>query len=483
MSISSALNNALSGLSATARMAEVVSSNLSNALTDGYGRRSVELNASQVGKVGGGVRLETISRFVDAGLLSDRRQASATLGSEDRSAAILTRLEQTLGQPDDATSLGSRLAAFESALISASSDPASDLRLATVVDRLGNVAMTLRENTSTTQTLRQEADALIHQDVKKLNRALAQVADLNRDILRVGSIGNDPSALIDARQQVVDQIAEIVPVREMVRENGTIGLRTTNGVLLLESRPMQFGFTPTPTITADMTLMSGALSGITLDGQPLDPVNGVGRLSGGTLGAAFALRDQTLVDMQMGLDGIAADLIARFQDPGNDPTLTAGNPGLLTDLGGSLDFSDLVGLAGRIQVNTAIDPATGGTLRLVRDGMNNPTPGPVGDATQLNRWVTSLAMVRADVAGTPVRSAAGRIGAFAADLGSTRLLAEENLSFAAARWDFLREAELSQGVDTDVELQMLLRIEQAYAANAKVIQSAEFMMQRLMEIS
>lgn len=35
MSISQSLTNALSGLTANARMAEVVSSNLSNALTDG----------------------------------------------------------------------------------------------------------------------------------------------------------------------------------------------------------------------------------------------------------------------------------------------------------------------------------------------------------------------------------------------------------------------------------------------------------------
>eukprot|EP00581_Thalassiosira_minuscula_P024003 CAMPEP_0184437988 /NCGR_PEP_ID=MMETSP0738-20130409/628709_1 /TAXON_ID=385413 /ORGANISM="Thalassiosira miniscula, Strain CCMP1093" /LENGTH=42 /DNA_ID= /DNA_START= /DNA_END= /DNA_ORIENTATION= len=41
MSISSALSNALTGLTASARRAEVVSSNISNAMTEGYGRRSL----------------------------------------------------------------------------------------------------------------------------------------------------------------------------------------------------------------------------------------------------------------------------------------------------------------------------------------------------------------------------------------------------------------------------------------------------------
>jgi len=38
------------------------------------------------------------------------------------------------------------------------------------------------------------------------------------------------------------------------------------------------------------------------------------------------------------------------------------------------------------------------------------------------------------------------------------------------------------GVDTDVELQNLLVIEQAYAANAKVIQAVNSMMNKILEI-
>ncbi|MEZ5917889.1 MAG: flagellar basal body rod C-terminal domain-containing protein [Parvularculaceae bacterium] len=47
----------------------------------------------------------------------------------------------------------------------------------------------------------------------------------------------------------------------------------------------------------------------------------------------------------------------------------------------------------------------------------------------------------------------------------------------------LQEAELSRtGVDTDRELQNLLLIEQAYAANARVIEVASQMIQRLLEL-
>ncbi|MEJ8562608.1 flagellar hook-associated protein FlgK [Yoonia sp. GPGPB17] len=345
MSMTSALNNAVSGLTATSRMAEVVSSNLSNALTDGYGRRGVELSSVQVGDRGGGVRVDGINRFVDAGLLADRRLADAALGGQERSADLVGRLEQAIGGPDDAAGLGARLAEFERALIAAGSDPASEFRLASVVSRLEGVASTLNANSNSIQSLRQDADIAIARDIDVLNAALQQVDALNKDIVRISGSGDDPSALLDARQRAVDQISGIVPVREVARDNGSIGLMTTSGTPLLDSRPREFGFQRTPTITADMTLASSALGAITMDGKVLDAGTGVGRLEGGSLGAAFALRDQTLVEAQAALDGIAADLIARFQDSANDPSLTPGDIGLLTDQGNPLDLLDLPGLA------------------------------------------------------------------------------------------------------------------------------------------
>ncbi|MCK0095758.1 flagellar hook-associated protein FlgK [Yoonia sp. F2084L] len=482
MSMSSALNNAVTGLTANARMAEVVSSNLSNALTEGYGRRSVELSSVQVGDRGGGVRVDAVNRFVDAGLLADRRLADAALSGQERSADMVLRLQQALGGADDAAGLGARLAEVERALISASGDPASETRLSLVVSRMQDLTLTLQSNTRSIQSLRQEADTSIARDIEVLNTALQQVDLLNKDILRINGSGDDPSALLDARQRAVDQIAGIVPLREVMRDNGTVGLISQTGTTLLASQPAQFGFERTATITADMTLASGALGAITLDGQPLDLTTGIGRLDGGSLGAAFALRDQTLVEAQAGLDEIAADLVARFQDPANDPTLAPADIGLLTDQGGLLDLGDIPGLAGRIAVNPAIVSELGGEPSLLRDGLNAAGPGPAGNTAQINNWIAALSAARADTLGAEIRSASGRIGAFTSDIGATRIAVEDKLSFTNARWETLREAELADGVDTDVELQSLLRIEQAYAANAKVIQTVDFMMQRLMEI-
>ena len=65
----------------------------------------------------------------------------------------------------------------------------------------------------------------------------------------------------------------------------------------------------------------------------------------------------------------------------------------------------------------------------------------------------------------------------------SNLAEDEAEAFAAAKWSSFRDAELRAGVDIDLQMQRLLRIEEEYAANAKVIQSADELLRILMEIA
>lgn len=57
---------------------------------------------------------------------------------------------------------------------------------------------------------------------------------------------------------------------------------------------------------------------------------------------------------------------------------------------------------------------------------------------------------------------------------------EAQLSFDTAQNDSLRTMELAQGVDTDAEMQKLMIIEQAFAANAQVVTATDEMLQLLL---
>jgi flagellar hook-associated protein 1 FlgK len=470
MSMSSSLSNALSGLNVTSRRAEVVSNNIANALTEGYGRRQLE-----TGSFSGGVRSLGVTRFVDAGIIADRRLAEAQLFSDQKSSQMLSKIEAVIGSPTDADSIGARLTAFESQLVFAASDPSSTQRLTQLNTSLNAVADKLQESTKQIQTLRQESDRSIANDVNTLNRNLKLVEQLNADIQRSKLAGQDASSLFDARQQVVDEISGIVPIRELNRDSDQLALMSKSGMMLIDGKASQFEFSETPTIVADMTLDSGGLSGITKDGVSLQS-NGFGKLKGGSLEAAFTMRDQALVQAQAGLDQIALDLASRFEDPAVDPTVAT--TGLLTDGGNPVDPSDYIGLASRISLNASVDPNQGGNVAQWRDGVGAVSLGPAGNGAQLTRYLDAMQAA----GGVSGKSAAQNVAELSADFGQQRLNAEKELSFSAARWDSLHNAELATGVDTDAELQNLLLVEQAYAANAKVIQTVGAMLQQIMEI-
>jgi flagellar hook-associated protein 1 FlgK len=485
MSITTSLSNALTGLTAASRAAEVVSNNVSNAMTEGYGRREIVLGARTLGGLGAGVRVEGVLRDVDASVIRDRRLADAALGGRSFTSTALDRLGALVGTPEDASSVSGRLAAFESALAGAASRPDSEVRLRNVLDSATTLARTVRDVSDGIQAERAAADADIARQVETLNRGLREVRDLNAQILRLGSSSRDASALADERQRVIDGIAAIVPLREIGRDNGTVSLYTATGAALLDGRAASFGFTRTPTITSDMTLASGALSGLTIDGKPVRTDGAFAPLAGGSLAAAFAFRDDLAVTAQARADGLAREIVARFQDPAVDASLAPAAAGLFTDGAGTFDPANEAGLAARLSVNALADPARGGDLWRLRSGLGAAAPGPAGDATLLNAMGVAASAVRAPAsAALPATGAslAGLAAEFQSLTSREGLTAEGERGFAAARQETLAAVERRGGVDTDQEMQKLLLIEQIYAANARVITTIDGLINRLLEI-
>ena len=134
MSIAGSLSSALSGLTVAARAAEIVSSNIANATTEGYGRRVLQTTSRMVGSTGQGVTITGVLRIANMAIVGDRRLAQAGTGDRDVRASFYKRLEDTLGTPDLPHSLNGRIAAFDTSLIEAASRPESEARLSRVVE-------------------------------------------------------------------------------------------------------------------------------------------------------------------------------------------------------------------------------------------------------------------------------------------------------------------------------------------------------------
>ena len=73
-------------------------------------------------------------------------------------------------------------------------------------------------------------------------------------------------------------------------------------------------------------------------------------------------------------------------------------------------------------------------------------------------------------------------GEFLSQIGFERQKAQTAEVFATEQQVAFSEVEQLGGVNTDQELQKLLLIEQSYAANAKIIQTVDEMIQSLLRI-
>ena len=482
MSISVALSAALTGLAANSRQAQVVSNNIANATTEGYGAREVVTGTIVNGGEGVGVRVVGVERRSDPILTGNRRIADADLGSVTAGAEFYSRLETLVGTPNDPGSLSGRLDVFESSLVVAANAPESDAALGGVLFAADAVASKLNEVSDGIQTMRSEADTEIGTAIGIINNALVELDALNDQLVRDKGFGGSGNGVLDQQQILIDQIAEYIPVREYRDELGTVRLYATDGTRLLDFEPATFEFSPNRVITADMAI-GGALSDITVDGAPLPTSAGQPALSGGKLRALFDVRDAYAVEAQTKLDAVARDLAERFEDPALDTTRAPTDPGLFTDVGALTDPLNEVGLAGRIQVNALVDPARGGDLFRIRDGLGAATPGNVGDATLLQGKSDALTTGRITVSGgytAAPRTMTVLGGEFLSIVGTERQFSDTARTFASARQQVLREAELEQGVNTDSELQRLILIEQMYQANARVIQVASEMVDELL---
>lgn len=473
MSLSTSLNAALTGLTASARSAEVVSSNVANAMTEGYGVRRLQVSAQQLGIQGAGVQVTGVSRHVDLVLLNDRRMAQADAGAASVFSGFSRGLEASIGMPEDPGSLGATITNFERALVEAAARPESSARLNSVVssahaltERIGAIATDIGQ-------ARQNADHEIGGTVARLNTALEQISELNSRIARSGNGGRDAVTLMDERQRLVDEVAQEIPLRQIDRGRGEVALLGMGGLILLDGAPAELGFVPRGVVTPHTTVENGGLSGLTVNGQAVDVHANQAPIRGGRLEALFQLRDQEAPAAQARIDAVARDMVERFQDSGVDPTLGAGQPGMFTDAGGAFDPLNEVGLSLRLGVNAAADPAQGGEIWRIRDGLGAAVPGPAGDASGLQRLVDAMSTARMANSGdftAAARSASAFSADFLSSVSAERDTAERREVFTQAHFSALKEQELQGGVDTDAEMQRLLLIEQAYAANAKVIQ-------------
>lgn len=498
MSLDLALGIARSGLAAVQRGLAQTSQNIGNAETPGYTRKTVPQQAAIVaGGLPGGVRTGEAQRAVDRALVTRLDESRAAEAAATLRERLLSGVEQAHGAPSDGTSLADAVGALRSGLVALRGSPAEPGLQFEALDTAQTLARRLNGVSDAIGRARQEAQDVIEREVASMNATLREIATLTAR-LKSGVEGQG-AAIEDQRDAAVARLAESLEVRAVRQENGDI-LLLARGIAVLPLDPDRdlFGVGGATVTPGAHHGGSGTLPGVLLNGLDV-----TGAIPGGRLGEALMLRDRTLPRMQAEADLAAAHLAGRFEAQGLR---------LFTDTDGSVPATGAyaggaqIGFAGRIAVN----PVLAANAALLRDGTHavagvpggptaftpNPPGGPAGFATLLDRvlefslgaeaapgspWAAiptaglgpDGTLSSAFVAPATLEGYAGRVTAApAAERAAASAARQESGGLRAALEGRLRQ---ESGVDVDAEMAGMIALQNAYAANARVLGAVQSM--------
>jgi flagellar hook-associated protein 1 FlgK len=392
MSLDIARLVAFSGISAAELQISVASSNISNADTAGYTRKTANQVADVTGGLGTGVSITGISSNVDQLLLKSLIGANSELGAAGTTSSYMTELKplfgsaSTSGTSTTGTSLANSLAALEKALSSLASTPSSVSLQSAVVSALNDFAGQLRSTSSGVQALRANADKDIASSVQSINGDLKQIADLNVEIRKMSAAGQSTADLEDERNTALQDLSSYMNISYYAASNGDIQIYTSSGRALVDSSAHTLSYTASANVSASSSYASGGFGGIMVDG-----VDVTAQITSGKVGALITARDGSLPAVQTQLDQLASQLKSALNAISNGASAVPPP----TSLTGTASVSSSTALSATGTVRIAVADQSGNLVSY--QDLNLSSYATVGDlVTALNGIAGVSASIDAD---------------------------------------------------------------------------------------
>ena len=439
------INNALSCALAAQGALSASSQNIANLQTKGYTRQSALLTAmgpdASPRSAGNGVQVSSLLRFSDGYKSQAMWRAAAELGAHSQTQPYLSQLENVMG--DETASLSAGIDQFFGALNAVAGDPGSTPLRQQVLTSAG--LMSERFNglnnvfNAQLQSVRNQRGAI----VDAANAQIAAIAKLNQQISEAQAGGLSASAMIDARDQAIDDLAGKMALEVTDNGDGTrdISLKTGQS-LVLGSMHGTLKAAPTATSPQEFSLSFAGTSYV-LDAGKL----------GGQLGGLTKFETEKLVPLQKDIANIAAQIASKVNSQlalGFKPDGSAGTPLLVYTPGSNADM---------LKLNSGL---MADDLAFSADG----TPGDTGNLRKLLA-IKSQPITVGTVGNVLLSDADAQI---VGKLGVDSALNKAALKTSqTVRTQSVDDWQSTSGVNQDEEAVNLVEYQNMYQANMKVI--------------
>jgi len=377
MSLGQALATAMTGLRANQAALALVSSNVANAETPGYVKKSLVQIQTSTGDYGSSVRVVGVNRELDQFLQTQLRTETSGAAYADIRASFLANLQGVYGNPDSSGTLESAFNNLTTALQALSTSPDSQSARIGVVNAAQTMAQQLNATSQGIQSLRASAESGLNNAVTTANNALSQIATINNQLVNGQQTDASTAALLDQRDQFVTQLSQLMDIRVVTNNQNQVTVFTNSGVQLVGVQAAQLSFNAQGTMTPNTEWSSdssqsnvGTIAINFPQGGSMDLV-ATGAIRSGAIAAYLELRDNSLVQAQAQVDQLAAAMASSLSDKTTPGTqLPAGPPD-----GYNLDLSGLQ--TGNVIHLTYKDNVTGVTHNLSIVRVDDPSVLPL----------------------------------------------------------------------------------------------------------
>lgn len=444
--ISSGISIALQAVLAHSQALEIVEHNVANASTPGYRRQKALLGTAApspivasehgigAGQRGGGVIVEKIQRFNLEFFDARFRSVSSEAGNWSAQSEVLSQLEPLLAETTE-DGLLPKLDQFWAGWQKLSTDP-TDTSLRTVLlDDAGSLANALNRRATQTRQLRAEQNLVVADRVNIINSLADQIAQLNAEISRVLSVGEQPNDVMDKRDLALDQLAELTGSVSFNQKNGEVMVSVGGHVLVMGHDTFKLHTQPN---AVDSSVVDVYWS----DGQKLNP-------PGGKLKGTLEVRDDVLVNQLAGLNALASGLINQVN--------AIHRTGYGLNNATNMDFFSGTN-AGDIVVNPLLDNASIATSSGASQAGNS----------DIALQIANLKTVKAMKAGTATLNEF--YNSQVTDLGVvTKRAADNSYQHGLVAKALGDQRESAVGVNLDEEAAEMAKAQKAYQAAARVL--------------
>jgi flagellar hook-associated protein 1 FlgK len=443
----------------------VTGNNIANVNTPGYTRQRLNLSSdvpvnSAVGPIGTGVTATDVERVYQRFLGVQINTETQTRGNWEAQQDMLGRVEMVFDE-SGGYGLNRAMSEFWTAWQDLSNNPSGPVERSVLVAKSQIMAETFVKNYHDLKMIQQDIDTVIEGATVEINALSEKIAHLNEKIIQMEAGGDTAADFRDQREVLLNELSNLIDIDSFENSAGGVTVSVGSGQPLVESTDAYR--------LSTATNASGHQNIIWIDAEN-NTVDITANISGGRIKGWLDVRDLDIQNYLTRLDTLAQGLMTEVN------TLHAAGYGLDGSTGN--DFFTGAASTLNMQVNSAIvldDRLIAAAQSF--DTVPGDKPGDNGTAIAIANLMSARTLdSNTATFDTYYESLIGDVGYEVLQAGAYY----EHQSGMVHQLENYRES--ISGVSIDEEMVNLVKYQNAYQAAAKLITTADEMMQAVLNM-